>query len=88
MRLFVSVANRRFASVEDDRELKRKTVEALRSGGDFVAIATYQGTVEVLVSPGVFFVIERVEDRADTQAGTAGLETVAPSIDDFDDWGI
>lgn len=91
----VSLAGRRF-SVSDAEiaAVRERLTDAVRSGGGFVTFTVRGQTVEVLVTPGVPVVVERVPDpemddsRELAAAGASRAESVVPTVDEFDDWGI
>jgi len=91
----VSVAGKRFSVPEGQiSALRDRLTEAARSGGTFVAFDFRGQTVDVLVTPGLPVVIERLADpEADDSpelaaAGASLAESVAVATYEFDDWGI
>ena len=78
---------------EEIGEVKERIVAAVRSGGDFVSVASPYGDVEFLISPGLPVAIDAAPqaDEEFADAATAGASSAAPvfpAFDDFDDWGI
>lgn len=88
-RHIITIAGRRFV-VDDDGvvEIRRRLIDAMRNGGDFVGLRNGAGDVDVLVSPGMPVFVERLEEPEIAVAGAATVEAVAMPVDEFDEWGI
>lgn len=92
-RYVVSVAERRFIATDDQIQgLRERLSEAAQSGGSFVSFGVRGAMVEVLVTPGLPVFIEPIsEPEPESELAAAGAstpESLAPAVDEFDDWGI